>query len=233
MVAAMVASMRCGSGWTSRFYDLRPPRVHTRATSFRDGAESGRFGSYPPLTFHRSGRRQRQCQVLVGPLTGRGRCGPRTGCPQAPGILSVRPSWWWRPVRRPRWRQKAPSAPSSRFIPPSTTSCPLPTRAGRRPTAGADHQYGERNRRDFYALRRYEMGDDLRRDALAGHGPARRAHGAPGRDTVAGPGDQNCCSTCGRLPTQRLRSGRRGLGRRQHAILACQRRRFLSGLRPR
>ena len=68
-------------------------------------------------------------------------------------------------------------------------SLPLPSRCGDDPLAGAEQpNHLGRTGEDFYALRPYVVGDDLRRVHWPSTARTDELHGPPGRAAVAGPG---------------------------------------------
>ena len=95
-----------------------------------------------------------------------------------------------RPVRPGRARRSTAAGVTELTVYPHIDEivAAAPRRRATTPTAGADHPNAlGRAGEDFYALRAYVVGDDLRRVHWPLDGPARRAHGPPGRAAVAGP----------------------------------------------
>ena len=173
--AAALVDRRARAGARSTQVRLTPPGTSTRRASSPapTAGSSCELANRAPA--HAGAHRPRPVRPRPppGPLPARPaaprrrRHAPPTACPPNAGASSRSGrsrsptrtrSGSRRPVRS--W----PRPPSSPCTPRSTRIVPLPQTHGHDPLAGADHPTalgvaGE----DFYALRAYEMGDDLRR----------------------------------------------------------------------
>jgi len=148
--------------------ELRPPRVHAGGASRVELRVRNRATRRtPPLVFHDPVGGAASAEVLVGPLGPGEELRAAYRLPtERRGILTVGPLMV--EVGDPFGLASAATEGAERteltVYPPIETVVPVPHTLGDDPHAGADHPNtlsatGE----DFYALRRYEMGDDLRR----------------------------------------------------------------------
>ena len=172
VLAALVAACAAKVGITRIRIDvsreLRPPRVHAGTPSRVDVRVENRGGSRSPLlSLHDAVSGTRGARLLVGPM------GPGESARAAyrlpterRGILTIGPLdiELSDPFGMAKVTMTASGASELTVYPRVDELDPLPLTTGNDPLAGAEHPNSlGRGGEDFYALRDYVVGDDLRR----------------------------------------------------------------------
>jgi uncharacterized protein (DUF58 family) len=148
--------------------ELHPPRVHAGTPSRVDVRVENRGGSRSPLlSLHDAVSGTRGARLLVGPLAPAESARAAYRLPtERRGILTIGPLdvELSDPFGMARLTMTASGASELTVYPHVDELEPLPMTTGNDPLAGAEHPNSlGRGGEDFYALREYVVGDDLRR----------------------------------------------------------------------
>jgi uncharacterized protein (DUF58 family) len=148
--------------------ELRPPRVHAGTPSRVDvRVENRGAGRSPLLSLHDAVSGTRGARLLVGPLGSGESARAAYRLPtERRGILTIGPLdiELSDPFGMARLTMTASGASELTVYPRIDELDPLPMTTGNDPLAGAEHPNSlGRGGEDFYALRDYVVGDDLRR----------------------------------------------------------------------
>jgi uncharacterized protein (DUF58 family) len=148
--------------------DLRPPRVHAGTPSRVEVRVQNRgSGRSPLLSLHDAVSGTRGARLLVGPLAPGSSANAAYRLPtDRRGILTIGPLdiELSDPFGMAKVTMTASGASELTVYPHVDDITPLPLTTGNDPLAGAEHPNSlGRGGEDFYALRDYVVGDDLRR----------------------------------------------------------------------